>query len=33
MTGRWRCSWENEKGAVEHVDLDHWSERPRRDGK
>jgi len=22
MTGRWRCSWENEKGAVEHVDLD-----------
>jgi mannose-6-phosphate isomerase-like protein (cupin superfamily) len=22
MTGRWRCSWENEKGAVEHVELD-----------
>ena len=22
MTGRWRCSWENETGAVEHVDLD-----------
>jgi hypothetical protein len=22
MTGRWRCSWENEKGEVEHVDLD-----------
>jgi hypothetical protein len=21
MTGTWRCSWENEKGAVEHVDL------------
>src|SRR6267142_3633280 len=21
ITGRWRCSWENEKGAVEHVDL------------
>lgn len=22
MTGKWRCSWENEAGAVEHVDLD-----------
>jgi len=22
MTGRWRASWENEKGDVEHVDLD-----------
>jgi mannose-6-phosphate isomerase-like protein (cupin superfamily) len=22
ITGRWRCSWENERGAVEHVDLD-----------
>jgi mannose-6-phosphate isomerase-like protein (cupin superfamily) len=22
MTGRWRCSWENDKGEVEHVDLD-----------
>jgi mannose-6-phosphate isomerase-like protein (cupin superfamily) len=22
MTGRWRCSWENEKGEVEHVELD-----------
>jgi len=22
MTGRWRCSWENERGEVEHVDLD-----------
>ena len=22
ITGRWRCSWENEKGEVEHVDLD-----------
>jgi hypothetical protein len=22
MTGRWRASWENENGAVEHVDLD-----------
>jgi hypothetical protein len=22
MTGKWRCSWENEKGEVEHVDLD-----------
>jgi mannose-6-phosphate isomerase-like protein (cupin superfamily) len=21
MTGTWRCSWENEEGAVEHVDL------------
>jgi hypothetical protein len=21
MTGRWRCSWENEKGEVEFVDL------------
>ncbi len=21
MTGTWRCSWENEKGAEEHVDL------------
>jgi mannose-6-phosphate isomerase-like protein (cupin superfamily) len=21
MTGTWRCSWENEKGEVEHVDL------------
>ena len=21
MTGQWRCSWENEKGKVEHVDL------------
>ena len=22
MTGKWRCSWENEMGEVEHVDLD-----------
>jgi mannose-6-phosphate isomerase-like protein (cupin superfamily) len=22
MTGRWRASWENEKGDVEHVDLE-----------
>ena len=22
MTGTWRCSWENEKGEVEHVDLE-----------
>jgi quercetin dioxygenase-like cupin family protein len=22
MTGKWRCSWENEVGEVEHVDLD-----------
>lgn len=22
MTGRWRCSWENEKGDIEQVDLD-----------
>jgi len=22
MTGKWRCSWENEKGNVEQVDLD-----------
>ncbi len=22
MTGAWRCSWENEKGAIEHVDLE-----------
>ena len=22
MTGRWRASWENENGEVEHVDLD-----------
>jgi mannose-6-phosphate isomerase-like protein (cupin superfamily) len=22
MTGRWRASWENEEGKVEHVDLD-----------
>ena len=22
MTGRWQCSWENEKGEVEHVQLD-----------
>jgi quercetin dioxygenase-like cupin family protein len=22
MTGKWRCSWEGERGAVEHVDLD-----------
>ncbi len=22
MTGRWRCSWENEAGQVEHVDLE-----------
>jgi quercetin dioxygenase-like cupin family protein len=22
MTGKWRCSWENDRGAVEHVDLD-----------
>jgi quercetin dioxygenase-like cupin family protein len=22
MTGKWRCSWENEKAEVEHVDLD-----------
>jgi len=21
MTGTWRCSWENEAGATEHVDL------------
>ena len=21
MTGKWRCSWENEKGEIEHVDL------------
>lgn len=21
MTGTWRCSWENEKGRIEHVDL------------
>jgi len=21
MTGTWRCSWENERGEVEHVDL------------
>ena len=21
MTGTWRCSWENERGATEHVDL------------
>ena len=21
MTGQWRCSWENEKGKLEHVDL------------
>jgi mannose-6-phosphate isomerase-like protein (cupin superfamily) len=21
MTGTWRCSWENEKGEVEHVDV------------
>jgi quercetin dioxygenase-like cupin family protein len=21
MTGTWRCSWENEQGAIEHVDL------------
>jgi mannose-6-phosphate isomerase-like protein (cupin superfamily) len=21
MTGQWRCSWENEKGEVEHVDV------------
>jgi quercetin dioxygenase-like cupin family protein len=21
MTGTWRCSWENEKGKIEHVDL------------
>ena len=21
MSGQWRCSWENEKGKVEHVDL------------
>jgi mannose-6-phosphate isomerase-like protein (cupin superfamily) len=21
MTGRWRCSWENEKGETEHVDV------------
>ena len=21
MTGTWRCSWENEKGAVDYVDL------------
>src|SRR5579872_4147489 len=21
MTGKWRCSWENETGATEHVDL------------
>jgi quercetin dioxygenase-like cupin family protein len=22
ITGRWRCSWENEAGKVEHVELD-----------
>jgi quercetin dioxygenase-like cupin family protein len=22
MTGKWRCSWENEKGQVEHIELD-----------
>jgi hypothetical protein len=22
MTGKWRCSWENEDGHVEHLDLD-----------
>lgn len=22
MTGTWRCSWENEQGAIEHVDLE-----------
>ncbi|HYL32597.1 MAG TPA: hypothetical protein VEU53_05560 [Stellaceae bacterium] len=22
MTGRWRCTWENDAGGVEHVDLD-----------
>lgn len=22
MTGRWRASWENERGGIEHVDLD-----------
>ena len=22
ITGKWRCSWENETGAVEHVELD-----------
>jgi hypothetical protein len=22
MTGRWRCSWEDEDGHVEHLDLD-----------
>jgi quercetin dioxygenase-like cupin family protein len=22
MTGKWRCSWENETGSVEHVELD-----------
>lgn len=22
MTGTWRCSWENEKGKLEHVDLE-----------
>jgi quercetin dioxygenase-like cupin family protein len=22
MTGAWRCSWENEQGEVEHVDLE-----------
>jgi hypothetical protein len=22
MTGKWRCSWENEVGKVEHIDLD-----------
>jgi len=21
MTGSWRCSWENEKGEIEHIDL------------
>jgi hypothetical protein len=21
MTGTWRCSWENEKGKIEHIDL------------
>jgi hypothetical protein len=21
MTGTWRCSWENENGKIEHVDL------------
>jgi quercetin dioxygenase-like cupin family protein len=22
ITGKWRCSWENETGAVEHVEID-----------